>query len=59
MHGQEIFQVFTDINHSDLDLCTGWCESCAREVICMHMCVACVSAIQHQSAGDEAEVFSI
>ena len=24
MHGQEIFQVFTDLNHSDLGLCTGW-----------------------------------
>ena len=23
MHGQEIFQVFTDLNHSDLGLCTG------------------------------------
>ena len=24
MHGQEIFQAFTDVNHSDLGLCTGW-----------------------------------
>ena len=24
MHGQEIFQVFTDLNHSDLGLCTGY-----------------------------------
>ena len=26
MHGQEIFQVFTDLNHSDLGLCTGYCK---------------------------------
>ena len=24
MHGQEIFQVLTDFNHSDLGLCTGY-----------------------------------
>ena len=23
MHGQEIFQIFTDLNHSDLGQCTG------------------------------------
>ena len=26
MHGQEIFQVFTDLNHSHLGLCTGSTE---------------------------------
>ena len=28
MHGQEIFQVFTDLNHSDLGLCTGYVQAC-------------------------------
>ena len=28
MHGQEIFQAFTDLNHSDLGLCTGYCSVC-------------------------------
>ena len=28
MHGQEIFQVFTDLIHFDLGLCTGYCVTC-------------------------------
>ena len=40
MHGQEIFQVFTDLNHSDLGLCTGYksanklSASCVRTACC-------------------------
>ena len=32
MHGQEIFQVFTDLNHSDLGLCTGYHPGCSKKV---------------------------
>ena len=33
MHGQEIFQVFTDLNHSDLGLCTGYKLQGARKIL--------------------------
>ena len=40
MHGQEIFQVFTDLNHSDLGLCTGYIDARVVAYCVRYGCIA-------------------